>query len=104
MRFVKLAFIAVLMIGCALAQPSVFDGGVLNGASFAKGQVVAPGSLVSIFGTGLASAVLSGDTVPLASSIGGTSVTINGETAPLYFVSGGQVNAQLPWDLNPGTW
>ena len=39
----------------AYAQPSVAAGGVLNGASFATGQPVAPGSLVSIFGSDLAS-------------------------------------------------
>ena len=45
-------FVVVVAFGatCAMAQiPDVADGGVLNGASFIKGQAVAPGSLVSIF-------------------------------------------------------
>jgi uncharacterized protein (TIGR03437 family) len=102
-RFVKLAVISSILIGCALAQPSVFSGGVIDGATFTKGQAVAPGSVVSIFGSGLAAATLGGDTIPLSATIGSTSVSFNGEAAPLYFVSAGQVNAQLPWDIQPGT-
>jgi len=29
----------------ALAQPAIVNGGVVNGASFAQGQAVAPGSM-----------------------------------------------------------
>jgi uncharacterized protein (TIGR03437 family) len=85
----------------AFAQPQISAGGVLDGAGFVVGQAVAPGSLVSIFGTGLATSLLQGDTVPLSTVIGGTRVTMNGVAAPLYFVSGGQVNAQVPWDVLP---
>src|SRR5579863_7496462 len=103
MRFLKLTFVSsILIVGCAFAQPSVFSGGVIDGATFTKGQAVAPGSVVSIFGSGLAAATLGGDTVPLSTTIGSTSVSFNGEAAPLYFVSSGQVNAQLPWDLQAG--
>jgi uncharacterized protein (TIGR03437 family) len=88
----------------ALAQgPSVAAGGVVNGASFAEGQAVAPGSLVSIFGTGLASALSEADTIPLSSLLGGVTVTFNGIAAPLLFVSPGQINAQLPWEIPVGT-
>ena len=83
----------------AYAQPSVASGGVLNGASFATGQPVAPGSLVSIFGTSLASTSSAATTVPLSTSLGGVSVTFNNIAAPLNYVSGGQINAQLPFEL-----
>src|SRR5580692_11521066 len=100
MRFLKLACVSSIFLGCALAQqPAVANGGVLNGGSFIVGQAVSPGSVVSIFGNGLANATLIGDTIPLSASLGGTSVFFNGEQAPLYFVSAGQINAQLPWDL-----
>ncbi len=99
MRFLTLALAASVFVGTALAQPSVVSGGVINGASFSKTQAVTPGSLVSIFGTGLAAATIPGSTVPLSTDIGGTSVSFNGIPAPLYFVSGGQINAQLPWEL-----
>lgn len=77
-------------------RPSVTDGGVVNAASLARGQPVAPGSLVSIFGAGLTSSQVAGS-IPLPNSLGGVSVTFNGIAAPLYFVSPQQVNVQVPW-------
>ncbi len=74
-------------------------GGVLNGASFATGQPVAPGSLVSIFGTNLASTSSAATSVPLSTLLGGVTVTFNNIAAPLNYVSGTQINAQLPFEL-----
>ncbi len=97
--------LAILSFGAAAyAQPAVASGGVLNGASFTKGQAVAPGSLVSIFGTNLAATTASASSVPLSTSLGGVSVTFNNIPAPLYFVShsaanGDQINAQVPYEL-----
>jgi uncharacterized protein (TIGR03437 family) len=99
MSFRAMLLAACVFSGIAGAQPVLFDGGVINGASFAKGQAVTPGSIVAIYGSGLAATTLAGSTVPLSTVIGDTSVTINGIAAPLYFVSEGQVNAQLPWNL-----
>jgi uncharacterized protein (TIGR03437 family) len=108
MRKVKLAIIFGAVCGSVFAQgPVVATGGVLDASSFVKGQGVAPGSLVSIFGSGLSSALALGDTVPLSTSLNGTSVSFNGVLAGLDFVSDGQINAQLPWDVltinPPGT-
>jgi uncharacterized protein (TIGR03437 family) len=92
--------------GLALGQaPSISDGGILNGASFTKGQAITPGSLISIFGTNLASKLAQADTIPLSNSLGGVSVLfINGNTAkntPMLFANGTQLNVQVPWDLIP---
>jgi uncharacterized protein (TIGR03437 family) len=95
----RLAILSALLSAAAIAQPVISSGGVLDGAGFVVGQAVAPGSLVSIFGSGLATSLLQGDTVPLSTTIGSTRVTMNGIPAPLYFVSGGQINAQVPWDV-----
>ncbi|MDP2998554.1 MAG: hypothetical protein Q8N47_13790 [Bryobacterales bacterium] len=89
-------------------SPAVNDGGVVNAASFtppgSPGHASAPGSIVSIFGANLAAATVEAQTIPLPTSLGGVKVTSNGKPAPLYFVSSGQINAQLPWDiLPPGT-
>lgn len=98
-------FLVILGLATAAAvvqaQPVVANGGVLDGAGFVVGQAVAPGSVVSIFGSGLATSLLLGDTIPLSNKIGNTTVTFNGVPAPLYFVSDGQVNAQLPWNVLP---
>lgn len=83
------------------APPEISLGGVVNAASF--GQKVAPGSLFSIFGSDLATTTDSAAALPLPNSIAGTSVTIGGKPAPLFFVSPGQVNAQVPYELAEGT-
>jgi uncharacterized protein (TIGR03437 family) len=96
----------VLLVGAVAAQsqttPVVSPGGVVDAAAFTS--PVAPGALVSIFGSNLASAQAVADTIPLSTSIGNVSVTFNGIPSPLLFVSTGLVNAQLPWEvLSSGT-
>jgi minor extracellular serine protease Vpr len=94
----KAALALLLVLPAAiLAQPVIADGGILNGASFERGQPIAPGELVSLFGSNLAASLASSDTMPL--SIEGVFVTINGIRAPLNLVSPGQINAQVPWEV-----
>jgi uncharacterized protein (TIGR03437 family) len=81
--------------------PSVNSGGIVNAASFVAGQPVAPGSIVAIFGQQLAAQLAQADTVPWSNSLGNVSVTFNGVSAPLQFVSTGQINAQVPWEAFP---
>jgi uncharacterized protein (TIGR03437 family) len=104
----RIRTIALLFVCAALAlaqTPSISSGGVLNGASFTKGQAITPGSLISIFGTNLASQVSEADTIPLSKSLGGVTVLfVNGNTAinaPMLFANGSQLNAQVPWELVP---
>ncbi len=87
-------------IDSALAQPSITSGGVVNCASFTS-PVVAGGT-ASIFGTNLAaSATTDGPpgTLPVPFALAGTTVQIGNFAAPLYFVSPGQINVQIPWEL-----
>jgi uncharacterized protein (TIGR03437 family) len=87
---------------CAFSQvPSVADGGVLNSATFVKGQVVTQGSLVSIFGSNLASTIAQPDSIPLSTSLANVTVTFNNIPAPLSYVSPDLINAQLPWNTLP---
>jgi len=86
------------------SRPTVSPGGVVNGASFAPAPIpVAPGSIVAIFGVNLAPSTASATDVPLPTQLAGTSVRVNGMPIPLFFVSPGQINAQLPGDAAPGT-
>ncbi len=85
------------------ARPSISPGGVVNGASFAPAPIpVAPGSIISIFGVNLAATTAAASEIPLPTELAGTSVRINGEAAPIFFVSPGQINAQLPFEVAPG--
>ena len=102
---ILIGFLTLAAGTAAYAQtPVVSSGGVVNAASFAKGQAVTGGSLVSIFGTNLASSLATADSIPLSTSLGNVSVTFNNVAAPLLFVNhdatnGDQINAQLPWEV-----
>jgi uncharacterized protein (TIGR03437 family) len=81
--------------------PNVTTAGIVNAASSVP--AIAPGALISIYGSNLAAANTSAPSVPLTNTLGGTTVTVNGSAIPLLFVSPGQVNAQLPYEIKPGT-
>jgi uncharacterized protein (TIGR03437 family) len=75
---------------------------VQNGAGSTPQTGVAPGSVISIFGSNLASAVVTGPGSPLAQTLSGTVVTLANNILPLFFVSPAQINAELPADLTLG--
>jgi uncharacterized protein (TIGR03437 family) len=93
-----LRFCVVGLLGLTqtYARPSI-----LKVADAANYQPVAPcpGSIVSIFGSGLSSETLKAAHFPLLTLLGGTRVLIDGIPAPLFFVSPAQVNIQVPWSL-----
>jgi uncharacterized protein (TIGR03437 family) len=80
--------------------PSIFSGGVVP--IFSSSTSIEPGEWVSIFGTNLASGNVIW-TGSFTTSLGGTSVTINGNAAYLSSVSPGQINLQAPSDTATGT-
>ena len=79
--------------------PALFAGGVVNGASFAPGEALAPGSIVALFGRNLAQGKNDATQLPLETTLGGATLNIGGVEAPLFFSSGGQINAQIPFEL-----
>ena len=61
---------------------------------------IAPGTIVALFGTGLAPAGTDQQAQPpppLPTSLAGVSVTVNGRLAPLFSVKPGQINIQVPF-------
>lgn len=59
---------------------------------------VAPGALVSVFGTGIASQTESSTDVPWPVTLAGREVALNDDTrAPLSYTGSSQINLQLPW-------
>ena len=83
--------------------PGVGIASVVNGASYANGAV-APGELVTIFGTGIGptspvfpSNVIAANSVP--TSLDNIQVTFGGTPAPLLYGSSGQINAVVPFEV-----
>lgn len=84
-------------------QPAVAIGGTVNGASFSQQGGISPGSLVSVFGQNLSSSTALAGSLPLPVSLGGTRVSLSDIAAHLVFISPGQINLQIPWELTGQT-
>jgi uncharacterized protein (TIGR03437 family) len=93
---VRTANLAAPQQRLAFAPPALNTGGVVNSASFAS--PVAPGSLVSIFGTGLAGSIQGAPGVPLPITLAGATLALNGVGVPILAALPQQVNAQIPWE------
>jgi uncharacterized protein (TIGR03437 family) len=85
------------------AVPYVAPTGVQNAAGSTPQPGVAPGSAISIYGANLASAVATGPNSPMTQTLSGTVVQAAGSLLPLFFVSPGQINAELPADFAVGS-
>jgi uncharacterized protein (TIGR03437 family) len=83
--------------------PQVSRNATLNAASYQKYVPVAPGTLVSVFGANLGTSTASASTTPLPTSLADVRAQLGGKDMGLVFANGGQVNAQVPTDLVPGT-
>lgn len=80
--------------------PSMAAAGVVNAASLAPS--IAPGSVISIFGSNLAPASATVTAYPAPTSLNGVTVTVNGQNAPLLYVDPSQINAQVPFETPVG--
>ncbi len=62
---------------------------------------MAPGTVSQVYGTDLATFTGNPGILPLPNSYNGTFMLAGGLSAPLYYLSGGQLNVQLPSELAP---
>ncbi len=65
-------------------------------------RIVAPQSIVSLFGTKLATKTTLAQSLPLPTTLDGTTVYLNGVPVPLFFVSPTQINYLIPSGTPPG--
>ncbi len=95
---------SVQVVGAATpnSAPLLTPHGTLHSFDPLIGAALAPGTIIQIYGQNLASQTAQPTTIPLPTTMNGTSVIIGGIPAPLYYVSAGQINAQLPFELTPG--
>ena len=82
--------------------PQLTPGGTLHLYNEQVGSAIPPGTILEIYGANLSAAPVLASTIPLPNTLGGTSVTIGGYPAPLYYVSASQIDAELPTELTPG--
>ena len=91
--------------GRTLAEPVIRAAGVVNAASGREENGLSPGSYISIFGTGLSDSLRVATTASLPLSLAGVSVGFDvpgrqvSYPARFHFVSSGQINVQIPWEL-----
>ena len=77
--------------------------GVLNAASSAPFTAgVAPGELITLYGTNLAATTTVSPTIPFPTTLADVQVTINGTLAPIYYVSPGQASVIVPYGITGG--
>ena len=77
--------------------PIVNPGGVVNAAS--NRAPLAPGDLISIYGTQLSDATAAATSLPLETDLQDVEVSIGTTQLPLAYTSAGQINAILPYSV-----
>ena len=89
-----------------IERPQLAGGGIVNAASFSGGPV-APGEIISIYGSGLGPPVGVGAELDgsgrVSTEVADVVVQIDGLPAPLFFVREDQINAQVPYTVVPGS-
>jgi len=94
-------FVSVPVTFTIGASSAISIAAVAHGASYQ--HLYAPGMLVSVFGTNLATSEQLASTLPLPLTMAGVSATVNGIAAPLLYVSPLQLNIQIPYETTTGT-
>ncbi|MEO8128277.1 MAG: S8 family serine peptidase, partial [Bryobacteraceae bacterium] len=95
----------ISFIGRTRPRPQIREGGVVDAASGKVPSGFAPGSYVSLFGSGLSESTSVFHTPYLPLSLAGVAVSFDIPAANvhvsgrLHFVSAGQINVQIPWEL-----
>jgi uncharacterized protein (TIGR03437 family) len=81
--------------GASAATPIISS--VVNAAN--NSTALAPGALITVYGTSMSPVNVATAQVPLPTALGQSCLSVNGTPVPLLFVSGTQVNAQLPYNV-----
>lgn len=98
------AVVVLTTSGFTVLAPS-YDAGVappaisklVNAAD--GGKPVAPGGLISIYGSQMSPVNVATSQIPLPTALGDSCLSVNGAPVPLLFVSSSQINAQLPYNV-----
>jgi uncharacterized protein (TIGR03437 family) len=79
--------------------PVIGSGGIVSASSFAAQAPLAPGAMISVFGSKLGNGTAPASSLPLTTQLAGAALVIAGQSMPLLYASDGQINAILPFGL-----
>ena len=79
--------------------PVLFPNRVVNNLNSLNGAPLSPGMVAQVHGTDLAPSTGEPGVLPLRKTFNGTRVLVGAFEAPLYFLSNGQLNVQIPTEL-----
>lgn len=84
--------------------PVAYAGAAVNNGDFLPGESLAQGDIAAVFGDQLTEGALAYPSggPPLPTNINGTQVFVNNTAAPLFFISGGQIDFEVPFEVSPG--
>jgi uncharacterized protein (TIGR03437 family) len=95
------AYVRIPVVFVVGASATVMIDHVANAAS--GRNAFAPGMMLSIVGSGLASGSFSSpNRFPLPITLGGVSVTVNGVAAPIFDAAEGRITVQVPYEASAG--
>ena len=95
--------IPVQLVIAAQGPPVAGAGGVVNNGTFASGEPLAQGDIAAVFGVQFDYDAPQGATsLPLLTTMDGIQVLVNGVAAPVYYVSAGQINFEIPINAATG--
>ncbi len=77
----------------AVAPPNITS--VVNAGD--SGTDIAPGGLISVYGTQLSPVNMATSEIPLPTALANSCLSVNGLPVPILYVSPNQVNAQMPY-------
>ena len=84
--------------------PTVSAGTIVNTASLASPGTIAPGELITLVGVGVGpSTPVTAPSGALPTTLGGTTVTINGTPVPIAYTSALITNVQVPTTVSAGS-
>jgi uncharacterized protein (TIGR03437 family) len=81
------------------APPIIFENGMVNAFNRVSAGALAPGMIVEVYGSGLATTGGNPGVLPLTTDFDGTSLIVGSRQAPLYYVSDTQLNVQFNVEL-----
>jgi uncharacterized protein (TIGR03437 family) len=83
------------------APPFISENGTVNAFNRVPAGALAPGMIVEVYGSGLATSGGNPGVLPLDMDFNGTSLLVGDQHAPLYYLSNTQLDAEINSELTP---